>query len=402
MKALQVVGNSTYGGGDYLLLRWCRYLLARGWRVDVLATDPVVIDELRRIPGLRIIDHILIPRDILPGPQLRAAARLLALLRRERYDVVHTYTATPGFLGRILARAAGVPVVLHHQAGWAVNEFSSLPARLCYTPLEYAATLASTRTICVSHADAENARRFRCAPRSRLVTICNGIDPEPFARLAPAATDAALRASLLGLEGPLADDHLVIGNTGRLAAQKDNASLIRALVPLRSLLGPRPFTLCLVGDGPERAGLERLRDELGLGDAVRFLGFRRDIPELLGAFDVFASPSLWEGLSISILEAMAAARPIVTTDILANAELIQHERTGLAVPTRRPEAIAAAIARFADDPALARACAEAARRRVHAEYSIERMFRETLELQLSLLPPAQRARATARVREVEA
>lgn len=392
MKALQIAGNSSYGGGDYLLLRWCRYLLARGWQVDVLATDPVVVAELREIPGLGVVDHILIPREIAPGPQLRAAAQLTALLRRERYDVVHTYTATPGFLGRIIARAVGAPVILHHQAGWAVNEFSSLRERLCYTPLEYFATLASTRTICVSHADAANARRFRCAPVAKLVTICNGIDPAPFAASEPARSGPLLRREL-----GLSDDHLLIGNTGRLAAQKDIASLIRAMPLLPGLLGGRPFALALAGDGPERADLERLRDGLGLGDRVRFLGFRRDIPELLDSFDIFVSPSLWEGLSISILEAMAAARAIVTTAILANAELIDHEHTGLLVPTRDPAAIAAAITRLAASPALARRCAAEARARAAREYSIERMFRETLDLQLRLLP----AGGAARAQEVE-
>lgn len=396
MRALQIAGHSSYGGGDYLLLRWCRYLLERGWDVDVLATDPVVVAELRRIPRLRVIDSIMIPREIRPGLQLRAASQLFALLRRERYDVVHTYTATPGFLGRIMARLAGTSVILHHQAGWAVNEFSSLGARLGYTPLEYLATLASSRTICVSHADAINAQRFHCAPRAKLVTICNGIDPAPFATIAPAVSSGNLRREL-GIPAK----HLLIGNTGRLAEQKDNASLIQAMDALRKLFGTRPFTLILVGDGPERVALERLRGDLGLHNQVRFLGFRRDIPEVLAALDVFVSPSLWEGLSISILEAMAAARPIITTDILANAELIEHEVTGLLVPPRAPEALAAAIARIAIDPALAHSCAEAARRRAYEQYSLERMFAQTLELQIGLLPPELRARAALPLREVE-
>jgi len=397
MRALQIAGNSSYGGGDYLLMKWCRYLLERGWQVDVLATDPLVVAELRRIEGLGVIDHILIPRDIVPGLQLRAARQLYELLRNGRYDVVHTYTATPGFLGRIISRLVGIPVILHHQAGWAVNEFSTASERLFYTPLEYLATLASTRTICVSHADAINARRFHCAPGWKLATICNGIDPAPFIASSPAIAGLGLRREL-----GIPDDHLLIGNTGRLAAQKDNASLIRAMVPLRKLLGSRPFTLVLVGDGPERAMLAELQETLGSGQDVRFLGFRRDIPAILDGLDIFVSPSLWEGLSISLLEAMAAARPIVTTDILANAELIDHEVTGLQVPTRAPEAIAAAIARYVTDRDLAQRCAVEARRRVLEQYTIQRMLDETYALQMCLLPPRLRERAATRFQEVEA
>lgn len=379
MKSLQIAGNSSYGGGDYLLLRWCRYLLSRNVQVDVLVTDPYVVEVFQQIPEINVIDTIMIQRDIDLGKQIRAFRQLLALLQQEQYDVVHTYTATPGFIGRITARLANVPVVLHHQAGWAVNEFSTLTERIIYTPLEYIATLASTRTICVSHADAINARTFRVAPLFRLVTICNGIDPEPFI----AATQSNRQP--LRQELGIADDCLIIGNTGRLAQQKDNETLIRSLVPLKRMLNGRSFVLLLAGTGPDRQPLEELAHMLGLTSHVQFLGFRNDIPDFLASLDIFASPSLWEGLSISIMEAMAASRPIVTTTILPNAELIEPEVTGLLVPPRQPEEVAQAIARFAHDPALAQRCATAACERVTSAYTIDRMFDETWELYVDLL-----------------
>lgn len=386
MKTIQIAGNSAYGGGDYLILRWCKYLLDRGAEVDVLVTDPYVVAEFKKIPGVNVIDTIMIPRDIVPAAQWRAATQLFALLSSRRYDVVHTYTATPGFLGRIMARLANVPVIVHHQAGWAVNEFSSLFERLAYTPLEYIATLASTQTICVSHADAINAARFHCAPAFRLVTICNGIDAAPFVA-ATQTDDQAIRRELQIPAG-----HLIIGNTGRLAEQKDNETLIQALVTLKQLLAARPCVLLLAGDGPERRKLEALVQALDLTEQVRFLGFRTDIPTFLASLDIFVSPSLWEGLSISIMEAMAAGRPIVTTSILPNAELIAHEHTGLVVPPRSPERVARAIARFARDPALAARCAAAARQRVLSAYTIGRMFDETWDLYASLLARQQQKR----------
>jgi len=386
MKSLQVAGNSSYGGGDYLILRWCKYLLDRGTEVDVLVTDPYVVSEFKKIPGVNVIDTIMIPRDIEPGRLFRACVQLLSLLNLKRYDVVHTYTATPGFIGRIIARLANVPVIVHHQAGWAVTEYSSLFERLVYTPLEYIATLASTRTICVSHADAVNAAGFHVAPAFRLITICNGIDAEPFIS-ATQQNDKSIRR-----EQNIPDECLIIGNTGRLAGQKDNETLIHALVPLKSLLKHRPFVLLLAGDGPDRQHLATLARTLDLTEQVRFLGFRTDIPAFLANLDIFVSPSLWEGLSISIMEAMAASRPIVTTSILPNAELIEHEETGLVIPPRDPEQLAQAIARFANEPALAQRCATAARMRVTSAYSIDRMFRETWDLYVDLLAQKQQKR----------
>jgi glycosyltransferase involved in cell wall biosynthesis len=377
-KCLQVTGNSTYGGAGYLLLRWCRYLLERGWQVDILATDPYWISELKKIPGLRVIENIYIPRDISPLADLHALGQLYALLRRERYDLVHTYTATPGFVGRLAARFAGVPST-HHQAGWTVNEFSSLLERIVYTPCEYLAVLASTKTICVSHSDAQQARQFHVAPPKRLVTICNGIEPEPFIAATQDGAGEAMRRELDVPEG-----QLTIGNTGRLAEQKDNQSLIQAMAPLKSLMPDRPFCLLLAGDGPDRQMLESLVRSLGLEERVRFLGFREDIPAFLAGLDVFVNPSLWEGLSISLLEAMAAARPIVTTSILPNAELVEHEVNGLLVPPKSPEQIAQAIARFAREPELAQRCGLAAQQRVLKDYTIERMFQETWDLYLDM------------------
>jgi glycosyltransferase involved in cell wall biosynthesis len=380
MKTLQIVGNSSYGGAGYLLIRWCEYLLSRGWQVEFLATDSFFVIELKRILGIKVIESIYIPRDIAPIRDVQAFIQLLLLLRQERYDVVHTYTATPSFLGRIAARLVSVPVILHHQAGWTVTEFSSPLERIVYTPLEYLAALASTRSICVSHAVAQQAHQLHIAPQHKLVTICNGIEPEPFITATQNGVGEALRREL-GIPG----NHLLIGNTGRLAPQKDNETLIQAMVYLKSLIGHTPFTLLLAGDGPDRQKLEKLVQSLDLGEQVRLLGFVRDIPKFLAGLDTFVSPSLREGMSISLLEAMAAARPIVTTSILPNAELIEHGVTGILVPPRSPKQVAEAIARFVQEPELAQRYAAAARQRVLERYTIDRMFQETWDLYISLV-----------------
>jgi len=380
-KCLQITGNSTYGGAGYLLLGWCRYLLARGWQVDILATDPLWVDELRKIPGLRIIQDILIPRDITPAQDLQAFVQLIRLMHQNRYDVVHTYTATPGFLGRMAAWIARIPVILHHQAGWTINEFSSWQRRVFYTPLECLVTLVSSKSICVSHAVERQAHQFHIVPRSRLVVICNGIDPQPYI----AATQNGIARESLRQELGFSDHHLLIGNTGRLSAQKDNGPLIEAMASLKSLIPNLCFNLLLAGDGSDRAKLEQLIRSLALDEHVRLLGFRRDIAAYLAGIDIFVSPSLWEGLSISLLEAMWAAKPIITTSILPNAELIEHEITGLLVSPQAPDQIAQAIARFVNEPELAHSCGTAAQQRAIEHYSIDRMFQETWDLYLGLL-----------------
>jgi glycosyltransferase involved in cell wall biosynthesis len=380
IKTLQITGNSTYGGAGYLILRWCRYLLSQGCGVDVLATDAHWVSILKTVPGLHVIEDVYIPRDIALAKDLRAFYKLLRLIRREGYDVVHTYTATPGFLGRLAACLVGTPAIMHHQAGWTVTEFSPMKERILYTPLEYLASLASSKAVCVSHAVAEQAHQLHIAPARKLMVICNGIEAEPFIT----ATRDNSRGRLRRNWG-FADDHILIGGTGRLSPQKDNGSLIEAMTHLRSLIPDVSFSLFLAGEGPERGKLEKLVESLNLGGQVHLLGFVKDIPAFLATLDVFVSTSLWEGMSISILESMAAARPIVATSILPNAELIEHERTGLLVDPRAPSQIAQAIARFILEPELARECGEAARQSALDRYTIERMFQETWDLYQVLL-----------------
>lgn len=385
-KTLQIAGDSKYGGAGYLLIRWCEYLLAQGWSVDVLATDPVVVAELHKILGVRVVEYILIPREIAPKADLKALSHLSKLLLKEKYDVVHTYTSTPAFLGRIAARLAGVPVILNHQAGWPVNDSSSLAERLLYTPMEYMATLASTRGICVSRATIQQARAFHIAPLHKLTVICNGIRPEPFLN-GNGYSRRVLRDKL-----GLSDKHVLIGSTGRLVPLKDNDSLIQAMALLRSFAPGILLALALAGDGPERGKLEHLIRSLQLQDQVHLLGFCDDIPAFLSGVDIFVAPTLKEGLSVSILEAMAAAKPVVATSILPNIELIEHEVTGLLVPPKSPEQIARAIMRFVSEPNLAEHCAAAARQRVLERYTLDRMFEETWNLYVQLL--AERRRAT--------
>ena len=132
----------------------------------MLSTAAITTSELRRIQGLRVIENTCIPRDIARVDNLRAFFRQLVHMQKESYKVVHTYTSTPRCLGRVTARLAGVPVVLHHAAGWSVNDFSSLLERALCTPLEYLTALASTKTICVSRADAQRARHLHiCSSR---------------------------------------------------------------------------------------------------------------------------------------------------------------------------------------------------------------------------------------------
>ncbi len=380
MKCLQIVGNSAYGGATYLILEWCRFLVAKGNQVDVLATDNTTVERLRSLRGVRTIEGVVIPREIDPLKDAAALRRLYKLIRAERYDVVHTYTATPGILGRIAGRIAGVPVIVHHQAAWSATEASSAIVRFFYGLIEGVALAASTKTICVGRAVEEEGRRAWFVLKSRLATIVNGINPSPFLG-ERSCSDRTLTRRALGLT----EHHAVVGNTGRLSPMKDNLTLIRALPMISDAVRGRPVALVLAGTGPSGPQLQEAAHALGCSNRVRFIGFCDDIPRFLNSLDVFATLSLREGLSISMLEAMAAARPIVASDIPPHSELIDHGSTGLLVQPRRPEQAAAAILKLLGNPELGKAMGTQARQAVLSRYTLDRMLEETWQLYISLL-----------------
>jgi len=380
MKILQIVGNSAFGGATYLILKWCCFLVENNCKVDVISTDKMTVDELRKIPGVRVIEDIFIPRDISPKVDLIALIKLVRVIRKERYHVVHTYTATPGFLGRFAARLENVPAIFHHQAGWTITDYSTLVERAIYTPLEFLAAVLSTKSICVSYAVEQEARKLHIAPQNKFITIRNGIDPTPFISVSKDSSRLRLRKEM-----QIPDSCIVIGNAGRISVQKDIETLIKALVVLKEKNRNQPFILLLAGDGADRDKLEQLVDTVNLSDRVRFLGFYKDIPSFLAGIDIFITPSLREGLSISLLEAMSSACPIITTNIPPNAELIEHGVHGLLVQPKAPHQIAEAIQRFIDFPEFAASCGLAARQKVIENYTIDRMFRETWDLYCSSL-----------------
>jgi glycosyltransferase involved in cell wall biosynthesis len=221
------------------------------------------------------------------------------------------------------------------------------------------------RYLPVSHDLARRLRQRLHIPLRKIQVIHNGIALTPFERPA----DAALRASLSHESG-----RPIVLAVARLDKQKGHTFLLEAaaMVPEAQFV--------LVGDGPERGALEAQVATLGLRDRVQFLGYRSDIPELLAACDLFVLPSLYEGLPLSILEAMAAGKPVIATAIGGTDEVIVPDCSGVLVPPADAPVLAAAIKTLLADPSLARRLALAGQARVAAMFSAAQMVRQVTQV----------------------
>jgi glycosyltransferase involved in cell wall biosynthesis len=361
-RILHVKGSGGFGGDCVLILELGREARERGFEVDVLATNPRFL-ELIREAGLGAVELDVIRREIRPLWDFRGMARLRRFLSGSGYSIVHTHTSKPGVFGALAARRAAIPSVIHTVHLFPFHEESSRSETAAYVAVQRIAARWCDRIVAVSEFQRETALGHGVGTPAQIVAIPNGVPTE---RASSVRRPEDVRAEL-GL-----GDAFFVLSTGRLAEQKGLEYLIRA----GALLDPelRDLRIVLAGDGPLREKLTRLVSNLGLDHTVSILGFRDDVGDLLAAADLIVLPSLWEGLSISLLEAMAAAKPVVTTSLGSNREVTNDGETAVLVPPKDSESLAAAILELARDR---QRLAELGRRgfdRQRRRYTLRRML----------------------------
>ena len=298
------------------------------------------------------------------------ALRMARVFRALRPDIVHTrnWTCIDAILG---ARLAGVPHVIHGEHGREAADPTGAN-RLRRRVRRALAPLVSQFVTVSRDLNRWLVEDVR-VPARKVRTIYNGVDTD---RFAPGEREAARRA----LDIPAGWG--VVGTVGRLDPVKDQAGLIRAFAVASA---QRPSVLLIVGDGPLRAELDALGRGLGLADRVRLLGDRQDVAQILRALDCFVLPSVGEGISNAILEAMATALPVVATRVGGNVELVEDGETGLLVEVGQPEALVRALECYLGDSGIARKHGAAARVRVEREFGLARMLTGYGDLYRSLV-----------------
>lgn len=325
-----------------IILRLAEHAREDGFEVDVLTTDEVFQSVLKE-SGIGFVNLDVIWRDIKPFRDVQGLFKLWNFLRKSNYDFVHTHTSKAGFVGRFAAKFAGIKHIVHTVHGFAFHEESSWLTLKAYSFLERIAAYFCDRIVTVSKFHSEWALRLKIGTKRKVVAIPNGLSDE---RAKPTRTREEVRTEL-----GLSENTLMLFTPGRLAHQKGLEYLFQALQMVNEKL-PSSFKLFLAGTGPIQDELNQLASELNLQNEVEFLGFRTDISDLLTASDVVVLPSLREGLSIALLEAMAAAKPIVTTTIGSNLEASNNGKAAVLVPPKDTKTLADALIDFLNSPAL--------------------------------------------------
>lgn len=314
-------------------------------------------------------------REIAPLSDLRALFGLVRLLRAWRPAIVHTHTAKAGFLGRLAARAAGVPVVVHTYHGHVLRGYFS-PARTAFFRwLETRLASMADAIVAVSESVKDDLVGLGVAPADKIRVVALGLD---LAHLA-----GELPRGVLRREAGIAEGAPLVGMVGRLVPIKDVPIFLRAAAMVREKR--KDVCFALVGDGAERPALEAECRALGLEAAVTFFGWRRDLAAVYGDLDVVVNASRNEGTPVALIEALAAAKPVVATRVGGTPDLLGGGERGTLVPPGEPAALAAAVLQTLNESEAARGRAQAGRDHVLEHHSVERLVRDVDALYRELL-----------------
>jgi glycosyltransferase involved in cell wall biosynthesis len=374
IRVVYCIDNMQVGGTELNALRTAERLDRRRFNVSVMCirdNGPL----MARYKDAGIPVHSFPMRSLLGFEAMQQAVRLIRFLRRERTDVVHSHDAYTSVYGTLCARLAGVPGVIASRRSWYSPHLQGRILRA--NRLAYR---IADRVVANSPSVSRLVETDGRVPASRIVTIPNFLDPQSFDPIPPA--DRRRMLDELGVP----DGAFVVGIVARLSPVKDHATLLRAIASLRDQI---PSLHCvLVGDGPERAAIEALAESLEISDIVHLAGERTQPPNLHGLFDVSVLCSTSEAFPNSVLEAMAAARPVVATDVGGTPDAIRQGTTGLLVRPSDPSRLADAILRLYDEPPLRVKLGAAGCAAARAGYSADAVISQVEALYTRLARPA--------------
>lgn len=371
IRVLNIITRLERGGAPQALLETIRRIspdihidLATGQADEAhLDLTQEVIDSglpLIMVPSMRRSPHPL--RD------WQALRHLIRIMRSGNYDIVHTHTSKAGFLGRIAARYCHIPAVVHSPHGTVLEGYFSSVVTKVYAFLERITAPLAKCIICLTTREIDQYLQAHIGHREQYTVIYNGINIDTFSTMTQ--TRQAVRNDL-----KLTQEAVICITVGRLVPVKGQMDLINAFP---KVIEQHPNAhLLIVGEGELREELLQQVTHLKLTSNIHFLGWRTDIPNLLGASDIFVLPSLNEGLGLVLLEAMAQHLPTIATHVGGVPEVVNDGQTGLLVPAQSPQALTQAINQLIASPTKRMEMGEAGYQRAVTTFSIETTVEKT-------------------------
>ncbi len=382
IRILHIITRMIRGGAQESTLLLVDGLKDPPYNYDVvLCSGPTfgpegeIISEINRnrIPFFIINDLVRNPNLI---KDLKALIKLYNLMKKIPFDIVHTHTSKAGVLGRIAAKLAGVPIIIHSPHGHIFHSYFSYPITSFYILLERFCSLFTDRIIALTDNDKVEHINCKIAPEDKFVVIHNGVQIEKFEKM-------QLNAAKKKDELQIPQNFDIVATVGRLVPEKGQQYLIDAV---QKIIEKIPHVVFLViGSGPLKNKLETKVKRLGLNNHVRFLGIRDDLAEILQTIDLFALPSLNEGMGRVLVEAMACSKPVVASCVGGIRDVVQDNITGVLVPPKDADKLAIAIVDLLKDKDRARKMGLEGKKRATDYFTVKSMVEKTHALYKELI-----------------
>jgi glycosyltransferase involved in cell wall biosynthesis len=387
VRILRVIARLNMGGPALHVAYLTEGLERRGYDTTLVSgslargeDSMAFVADARGVEVVRIDE---LGREISPLRDLMATIRLARLIRKERPQILHTHTAKAGTVGRVAARLAGSrrpPIVVHTFHGHVLRGYFGPVRTLFFRWLERWLASGTTVLVAVSPQVRDDLVALGIAPRERFVVIRLGIELDE--RVAPERNGRDESRRYLGISG----DRFAVGWIGRMTAVKRTDDVLVAFKRLRD--SGVDAVLCMVGDGPDRAGLEQRAHELGVARDTVFVGYQEDVAPFYAAFDALVLPSVNEGTPVSVIEALAAERPVVVTRVGGVPDIVRDGEDGFLVEAGATDDLADRLAQLARDPPLRARMGKQGRERVLPRYAVDRLVDDVDRLYRSLLSEA--------------
>lgn len=363
MKIVQLITRSdNIGGAQMHVLDLSISLKQLGHEVTVLVGGEGQFNEILINNGISCISIRQLVRSIQPLYDYRAMIEIRRVIRRINPDIIATHSSKAGWLGRIVGKSLGIPTVFTAH-GWAFAEGVPRFQRNLYLVAEKLAARLASRIVTVSQHDLQLALRYRVTTPEQLIAIHNGIPDLPNLAADPSQNPPKLVM------------------VARFEPQKDHRTLIQALADLREY----SWKLDLIGDGPLKSDIEKMVVDLGLEKHVRFLGECNNVPLILKEAQIFALISNWEGLPISIIEAMRAGIPVIASDVGGVCEMIEDGVNGYLIPRGDSQLLANRIMQLISNTELRIQFGLKGRHRFDEDFTSNRMNDKILSLYETLM-----------------
>ena len=334
--------------------------------------------ELACAPGGRLINLVQenhmnvhtfknLVQPIHPLKDLLTVIELTYFLRKNYYHIVHTHNSKAGFLGRLAASMAGVPVIIHTVHGFSFHEQEPLWRQSLFRNLEKLASYFCDKMIFISQPLVDWALKDGVVKQDKIVKIYSGIDLDQFRPLTDDERDSARKKWNIG------ENDSVIGIVSKLWEGKGHEVLIETFGEIKNEI--KGAMLIIVGEGYLENNLRDLVNRLGLTDSVLFTGFQADIPEIIASFDIAVLPSFFEGMGRVLLEAMAMEKPVVASRVGGIPDLVKDGINGFLTTPGDAKGLAESIKKLLNDKKLAISMGKEGRKRVTDKFSAETMVR---------------------------